>query len=206
MFGSIQSFLLVFLEDLHASSVLMGLATAMSTIAEIPMLMFSGSIIKKFGITRVLCFTTACYGIRFAGYVLLSLIDEPWAVIPIEALHGFTFVCFNPTCVYAAATQTRTHTHHDTYAPSPFYQGLLWACVTTYIYRMCPDELQGTALGLQSALYAGAGRGVLSLVGGRLFEIMGTSMFYLAPMALVPFCFLCIAFWHQDHKQRHSKI
>ncbi len=47
--------------------------------------------IKRLGVDTMLHITLATYVIRLALYALLPLAGKPWAVLPIEVLHGITF-------------------------------------------------------------------------------------------------------------------
>eukprot|EP00850_Spirogloea_muscicola_P011287 SM000069S20724 [mRNA] locus=s69:571648:574646:+ [translate_table: standard] len=85
--------------ELGASNTLMGLTLTMTCVAELPIMYFSGAIIRRMGVVNVLLMVLVCYVIRLAGY---SVLRDPWMVLPIELLHGVTFGCgFSAASVHA---------------------------------------------------------------------------------------------------------
>ena len=95
-FGMVNFYLFWFLQDLGGSHLLMGLALAMTCATEVPIMFFSGYLIKFLGHHGVLYLAFVCYSIRFASY---SFIPNAWYVLAIEPLHGVTF-----GALWAAAT------------------------------------------------------------------------------------------------------
>ncbi|GAQ79149.1 major facilitator superfamily protein [Klebsormidium nitens] len=88
--GTIEGFLPLRLHELGGSPTLIGLTLTMTCVAEVPMMWFSGRLIKRLGVLGVLYLVLGCYVARLAYY---SVLVEPWAVLPIELLHGVTFGC-----------------------------------------------------------------------------------------------------------------
>ena len=67
-----------------------------------------------------------------------------------------------------------------------------WAGATYHVYKIAPDGLSATFLGILNAMYAGLGQSLGSLVGGRLSNRYGISNAFLTAakldaMALVGF-------------------
>ena len=87
-FGMVNFYLFWFLQDLGGSHLLMGLALAMTCATEVPIMFFSGYLIKFLGHHGVLYLAFVCYSIRFASY---SFIPNAWYVLAIEPLHGVTY-------------------------------------------------------------------------------------------------------------------
>ena len=85
---SLQSLLLMFLSDLGASDFLEGLTLSVATLSELPIFWASGAIIKKYGASSLLCASMIAFTARA---VLVSFLDNPWMVLPLQLLHGFTF-------------------------------------------------------------------------------------------------------------------
>lgn len=85
---SLQSLLLMYLSDLGAPDILEGLTLSIATVSELPIFWASGSIIKKYGASSLLCASMVAFTIRA---FLVSLIQNPWMVLPLQLLHGFTF-------------------------------------------------------------------------------------------------------------------
>eukprot|EP00899_Mesostigma_viride_P027928 jgi/Mesvir1/831/Mv17412-RA.1 len=94
--GTIENYLFLYLEEMGGSKLLMGLTLTVTCAAEIPAMFFSGRLIDKLGVDGVWFLVLICFVIR-AGYY--SLLTTPWAVLPVEVLHGVTF-----GCAYTAGT------------------------------------------------------------------------------------------------------
>ncbi|CAH1777765.1 unnamed protein product [Owenia fusiformis] len=96
MTGVHEAFLFWYLIELGSQQITIGLALAVTCMAEFPALLFAGKVINKIG--EVFCLYLALLGwsIRFFCY---SVIPEAWYVLPIELLHGITFAL-----MYAAAS------------------------------------------------------------------------------------------------------
>lgn len=86
--STIEMYLFWFLQDLKGNHLLMGLALCVTCIAEVPIMFFSGHLIKWIGHHGVLYLTFVCYTIRYLSY---SYIPKAWYVLAIEPLHGVTF-------------------------------------------------------------------------------------------------------------------
>ena len=86
--SSLQSLLLIFLSDLGAPDFLEGLALSVATISELPVFWASGYVIKRYGASSLLCASLLALTIRS---ILVSFLTNPWMVLPLQLLHGFTF-------------------------------------------------------------------------------------------------------------------
>ena len=86
--ATIEVFLFWFLQDLNGSHLLMGLSLCMTCITEVPIMFYSGHLIKWIGHHGVLYLTFVCYTVRYLSY---SFIPNAWYVLAIEPLHGITF-------------------------------------------------------------------------------------------------------------------
>uniref|UniRef100_A0A2R5L782 Putative transporter n=1 Tax=Ornithodoros turicata TaxID=34597 RepID=A0A2R5L782_9ACAR len=97
LMGLIWSYALWYLQDLGASSTLLGLNLAVQCFGgEVPVLFFSGWIIRKIGYGKAVSLSIAGVVLRFGVY---SFGTNPWAMLPVEITHG---LCFG--LVYAALT------------------------------------------------------------------------------------------------------
>ena len=85
---TIGAFLFWFLQDINGSHLLMGLSLCMTCVAEVPVMFYSGSLIKWIGHHGVLYLTLVCYTTRYLSY---SFLPNAWYVLAIEPLHGVTF-------------------------------------------------------------------------------------------------------------------
>lgn len=86
--ATIEVFLFWFLQDLNGSHLLMGLALCMTCVTEVPIMFYSGHLIKWIGHHGVLYLTFVCYTVRYLSY---SFIPNAWYVLAIEPIHGVTF-------------------------------------------------------------------------------------------------------------------
>ena len=87
-YSTIGIFLFWFLQDMGGSHLLMGLALFMTCVAEVPLMFFSGDLIRLMGHHNMLYLTFACYTVR---YLLYSFIPNAWYFLAVEPLHGVTF-------------------------------------------------------------------------------------------------------------------
>ena len=97
--GVIDSFLFLRLRQLGGSGLVMGISRAITCVAEVPCFMAAGFLQKRLGTWRLLAITQLAFFIRFTYYSFLTV---PWAVLPCEVLHGFTFaIMWTTACTYA---------------------------------------------------------------------------------------------------------
>ncbi|KAJ8028155.1 Major facilitator superfamily domain-containing protein 6 [Holothuria leucospilota] len=89
----IGTFQFLFLNELKAPSVVMGLTLTFTCIAEIPFMYVSGRLITWFGHEAVFSIALVCYCLRFFLYHILQ---NPWLILPIELLHGICYGAFWP--------------------------------------------------------------------------------------------------------------
>ena len=97
--GIIDSFLFIRLKQLGATGLCMGIARFITCATEVPMFQIFGVLQKKFGTWPLIASAQLAFVVRFSYY---SVLTNPWAVFPIETLHGFTFaVMWSVSCHYA---------------------------------------------------------------------------------------------------------
>lgn len=89
--GTIESFLFLFLEDLGGSETLMGLTLTVTCVAETAVFFVSQRIIDALGLDGALHLCFAAFLARLGAYSTLGSWGSPWAVLPVETLHGLTF-------------------------------------------------------------------------------------------------------------------
>lgn len=90
--GTLSVFLIVYLNELRATQLLIGLVlAAQAVLGEIPFFFFSNWFLKKIGHVNAMVLVLAVFGLRFLAY---SLISNPWTVLPVELTHGITFGLF----------------------------------------------------------------------------------------------------------------
>ncbi len=98
----ISTFLFVYLkQELHAPDILLGISISLTVAVEIPLMVFSGWLHRNF--TDEQLFTAAALGwvARGVGY---SLLTNPWYVLFLEPLHGFTFALLWLGCIHFFST------------------------------------------------------------------------------------------------------
>mmetsp|Transcript_16978 Transcript_16978/g.40500 ORF Transcript_16978/g.40500 Transcript_16978/m.40500 type:complete len:186 (+) Transcript_16978:342-899(+) len=90
-FGTIDSYLFLYLEELKASEALMGACLFATSVAEAPIMYFSNTILRLTGVEVAMHMVIAAFVLRTSLYTLLPLWPTPWLVLPVELLHGITF-------------------------------------------------------------------------------------------------------------------
>lgn len=86
--GVVNNYLFLYMDELKSSSTLMGIALAVGTISEIPILFFSNWMLRRWGPRGLLTISLAAYVLRAFGY---SIAAEPWQAVALQLLHGPTF-------------------------------------------------------------------------------------------------------------------
>ena len=97
------NFMMWYLQDIGASIIVMGIILVTSAFSEIPMLCISKYLIRCFGHHWVIFVSLFCYGGRFLYF---SYFKNPWLIIPIELLHGFSHTTVHSACASYAATMS----------------------------------------------------------------------------------------------------
>lgn len=87
IYASYNNFLFWLIEDLHGKELTMGLCVSIANLAEIPMLFFSGPLVRKLGNGMAVCLSMTFLAGRTLFY---SYLWTPWAVLPAEMTHAFT--------------------------------------------------------------------------------------------------------------------
>ncbi|GIY19145.1 major facilitator superfamily domain-containing protein 6 [Caerostris extrusa] len=87
--GMIWFYLIWFLSSIGGSDFLCGFCLTVQCFGgALPLMLFSGWIIRKVGHFHILCLSLLAYTIRFLWY---SYLYNPWWVLPVEVLHGVTY-------------------------------------------------------------------------------------------------------------------
>ncbi|ORC90587.1 MFS transporter, PPP family, 3-phenylpropionic acid transporter [Trypanosoma theileri] len=84
----IGTYLFIFLTEIGAPSILLGLSVMMTVIFEIPFFRYADWLHKHFTDVELMTFAMIAWVVRVLGY---SLLQNPWYVLLLEPLHGFTF-------------------------------------------------------------------------------------------------------------------
>lgn len=86
--GILSSYLMIFLDEIGADKVVMGVATMISCVAEIPFFFFSSHLLRYLGERNMLYI--ACFGgmVRFTWYTVTT---QPWMIVWVESMHGLLY-------------------------------------------------------------------------------------------------------------------
>ncbi|XP_032233107.2 major facilitator superfamily domain-containing protein 6 [Nematostella vectensis] len=105
-----SNFMMWYLQDINASLSLMGLMIAVSALSGLLLNCIAPYCIKPFGHKFIITVSLLAYGARFLAY---SYLINPWYVLPVQILHGFSFslvwvVCSSYAAVMAPIGMERT--------------------------------------------------------------------------------------------------
>lgn len=84
----VHGFLFLYLDQLGASNSLMGSTLTIATLSEIPVLFFSGQMLRRWGTRGLMLLSLSAYLIRAFGY---ALAPGPELVLLLQLTHGLTF-------------------------------------------------------------------------------------------------------------------
>lgn len=89
--GAVSSFLSIYLDGIGAVEGYIGLAFAIAAISEVPVMLYSGRIMRRIGSSGLLKVAFLTFALR---WILLSFIDIPvWALL-VQVLHGISYAAF----------------------------------------------------------------------------------------------------------------
>lgn len=89
--SGMNNFLGVYLNALGGSATLIGAVASLGALAEIPVMLFSAVLVRRFGLKRLLAFAFVAYALRF---VLYSVMAAPAWALAISLMHGLTYGLF----------------------------------------------------------------------------------------------------------------
>ncbi len=90
VFFIIQTYLFIFMAELGASFFLIGFATPISILLEVPAFYYASNVIKRLGVDWMLYISHLLLAARLIFYMLVKR-NQAIFVLPIEALHGLAF-------------------------------------------------------------------------------------------------------------------
>ena len=89
--GAVSSFLSIYLDGIGAVEGYIGLAFAIAAISEVPVMLYSGRIMRRIGSSGLLKVAFLTFALR---WILLSFINIPvWALL-VQVLHGISYAAF----------------------------------------------------------------------------------------------------------------
>lgn len=86
--GYLENFLFVFLKDINAPNVLLGLTLTVGHLVGIPIMFMADKIINKVGKATIFTISFMAYALRHLGYAHLT---NPWWTFPLELLEVLTY-------------------------------------------------------------------------------------------------------------------
>lgn len=89
--GAVSSFLSIYLDGIGAMESTIGLAFAISSIIEVPVMLYSGKIIRRTGSSGLL---KVAFSIFALCWVLLSFIQAPVWALGVQVLRGISYAAF----------------------------------------------------------------------------------------------------------------
>lgn len=101
-----NAFFSIYLNELGATSSVVGMAWALASMAEIPAMYYVHRLLARFGPIRVLAIAALTYGLR---YLLVSLAAGPGWALATQLLHSLSFGLMGPTLVLLAAELAPPH-------------------------------------------------------------------------------------------------
>ncbi len=89
--GGVMAFFSIYMDAIGAKEGLIGLSWALSALSELPVMAFSGKIIRRIGSKGILTIGIITYIVR---WVLFSIISNPYLALLVQLLHGLAFASF----------------------------------------------------------------------------------------------------------------
>ncbi|GBM75614.1 Major facilitator superfamily domain-containing protein 6 [Araneus ventricosus] len=159
--GIMWFYLVLFLTDIGGSRFLFGMVMfTQCFFGEIPFMFFSGWVIKKIGHFNVLTLTLAAYLIRFFWY---SQLHNPWLVLPVEVLNGFTEGLLYTNVASFAKLSSKPGTEATTQAVLFTAHEGLGVGIGCVVAGLGFDSIGGHRTFLYTSIYAGCAM-VLSII------------------------------------------
>lgn len=90
--GFYYTFFPIYFKEMGGDSALLGWAMFISSVSEIPFLLFADKILKKIGTRYTLLGSAAVAAVR---WLILHFVSNPFIVLPLQALHGLIFIVFS---------------------------------------------------------------------------------------------------------------
>ncbi|MGE5140937.1 MAG: MFS transporter [Rudaea sp.] len=90
-FGGVESFISVLLDRMGAGGLLIGICWTIAALTEVPVMLYSGALMRRIGSARLLQAGFVFYALCWAGY---SLIRDPIWAPALQVLNGLGFGCF----------------------------------------------------------------------------------------------------------------
>ncbi|NEN87073.1 MFS transporter [Paenibacillus elgii] len=92
--GYYYTFFPVYYKEMGGDSVLLGWSMVVSSLSEIPFLLFASKIMKRVRMTHILLLSSLA---AMARWFIFSFTDNPYWVLPTQLLHGLIFIVLTVT-------------------------------------------------------------------------------------------------------------
>ncbi|MDT8307856.1 MAG: MFS transporter [Anaerolineae bacterium] len=89
--SAVNAFFSIYLDGIGAGEANIGLAWAVASLSEIPVMLYSGRLVRRIGSTGLIKISFVTFAIR---WLLYSVIHTPALAIAVQALHGLSFATF----------------------------------------------------------------------------------------------------------------
>lgn len=90
--GLLYTYLFLYMEELHAPKLLMGLSQLGECFGEAPFMFMSSWLISRMGHHGAMAVALASFSVRYIGYSLIGA--NPWWILILELFHGPGFGLF----------------------------------------------------------------------------------------------------------------
>jgi MFS transporter, PPP family, 3-phenylpropionic acid transporter len=87
-FTSVNSFLYAYMQEIGASASLMGLSLTLSTVSEVPVMLFGHRLLARFGARGMFVLAVVATGVRLLLYAVFA---TPAGVLGFQLINGLTF-------------------------------------------------------------------------------------------------------------------
>ncbi len=165
--GFYYSFFPIYFKELGGDNAMLGWSMVISSLAEVPFLLFADKIFKRFKIYYVL-FLAA--GATIVRWILFYYIDSPSWILPVQALHGLMFIVLTVTM----ATYINREVPKELKASGQTFNGLLNLGVARIIGSMAGGAAAGSFglrnIFLYNAYIAIAATAIFALIIWRMIR------------------------------------
>jgi PPP family 3-phenylpropionic acid transporter len=92
--GYYYSFFPVYYRELGGNNILLGWSMVISSLSEIPFLLYANRIFERIRLTHILLVSSAATAVRWFAF---SFLENPYWILPVQMLHGLMFIVLTVT-------------------------------------------------------------------------------------------------------------
>jgi PPP family 3-phenylpropionic acid transporter len=92
--GFYYSFFPVYYRELGGNNILLGWSMVISSLSEIPFLLYANRIFERIRLTHILLVTSVATAARWFAF---SFLENPYIILPVQMLHGLMFIVLTVT-------------------------------------------------------------------------------------------------------------